>query len=199
MSKLNEAENRLNRDALGSLTKQDLMIAVWEELDCESVGARELEQIQMRVSEHFGQSAVDSPATIARLLADEGANLRHPEVIVFDVQWRTSKLEKKPDHIFSFANLAEASEQAIKIEVARRELRAHEDQPGQQELEDFVVKIRDDYELLSTSPVVEENVRAELGEVSTWLTIWLRTPELFLDWLELRLSSPEFQEKFGKV
>ena len=71
-------------------TKHDLMIEVWEYLDCESVGAKELERIAEVVRERFGEGAADSPATVARLLADEGAELRHAEVLEIDVRWRSA-------------------------------------------------------------------------------------------------------------
>ena len=69
-------------------TKAELIIEVWEHLDCESVGAKELEAIQRAVRDRFGAGAVASPASIARTLADEGAVLRHPEVIECDASWR---------------------------------------------------------------------------------------------------------------
>ncbi|HVG28630.1 MAG TPA: hypothetical protein VM864_02820, partial [Pyrinomonadaceae bacterium] len=58
-------------------TKRELMIEVWEHLDCETVGAEELEKIVAAVRERFDGGAVESPAAVARLLADEGAELRH--------------------------------------------------------------------------------------------------------------------------
>ncbi len=64
-----------------SRTKNDLMIEVWEALDCESVGAKEINAIAEAVRAKFGNSAVDSPMRIARLLADEGAELRHSEIM----------------------------------------------------------------------------------------------------------------------
>src|SRR6266446_7946862 len=73
---------------LPARTKEDLIVEVWEQLDCDSVGAAELEQIQKAIRERFGEGAVDSPASIARLLADEGAILRHPEVLECDADWR---------------------------------------------------------------------------------------------------------------
>ena len=56
-----------------SRTKNDLIIEVWEKLDCENVGAAEIEAIEVVVKEQYGEAAVDSPMIIARLLADEGA------------------------------------------------------------------------------------------------------------------------------
>src|ERR1044071_858141 len=72
-----------------SRTKHDLMIEVWEHLDCESVGAREVEAVMEAVRERFGDGGVESPARTARILADEGAELRHAEILEADARWRT--------------------------------------------------------------------------------------------------------------
>src|ERR1041384_6586910 len=70
-----------------SRAKNDLIIEVWEYLDCESVGAKELSAIEQAVREQFGDGAVDNPMIIARLLADEGAELRHPEIMELFVNY----------------------------------------------------------------------------------------------------------------
>jgi len=45
---------------------------------------------------------------------------------------------------------------------------------------------------------VDDAQKAQLKEVSNWLTVWLQSPELFSDWLDLRRRSPEFRERFGE-
>ena len=105
--------------------KHDLIIEVWEDLDCESVGAHELEQIQRALREKFGAGAVASPASLARTVADEGAQLRHPEVFDFDVKWREQNLQKltfKDELDFSDLSLAFAS--VVKLEEQRLQLPA---------------------------------------------------------------------------
>ena len=70
-----------------SRTKNDLLIEVWEKLDCESIGASEIEAIETVVRDQYGEAAVESPMVIARLLADEGAELRHSENYEGGTQW----------------------------------------------------------------------------------------------------------------
>src|ERR1700682_5847532 len=82
-----------------SRTKRDLIIEVWEALDCESVGARELDQIQQVLHERLGAGAIESPAAIARVVADEGAALRHPEVFECDLKWRGGELFGTPNNL----------------------------------------------------------------------------------------------------
>src|ERR1700730_3402761 len=111
----------MNGRSWNGRTKRDLIIEVWEDLDCESVGARELEQIQEVLLEKFGEGALDSPASIARTVSDEGGVLRHPEVFDYDTKWRERLISGVvPLESLSFSNLSEASESITKIEFWRR-------------------------------------------------------------------------------
>src|SRR5437660_2930890 len=76
-------------------SKQEFIVAQWLRLGGKAIGRRELRRIQRALHEKFGEGGVESPAKIARVLADEGAELRHPEVIEFDVKWREEKIEKE--------------------------------------------------------------------------------------------------------
>jgi len=44
-----------------SRNKTELIIEVWEKLDCETVGAVEIEAIETAVADVFGKPAVESP------------------------------------------------------------------------------------------------------------------------------------------
>jgi hypothetical protein len=176
-----------------SRTKRDLIIEVWEALDCESVGARELEQIQHVLSETLGAGAIESPAAIARVVADEGAALRHPEVFECDLKWRAGKAL----HQLDFSTLKSALESFGVVEIKRRELEQTKDNVGLQHLSGEIVAGRQDSLLLSRSKILPAQERAEAKEVSEWLRVWLLAPELFRDWLELRMRSEEFRKRFG--
>jgi hypothetical protein len=52
---------------------------------------------------------------------------------------------------------------------------------------------------LAANPRVSPEKRAEKREIATWFGIWLETPELFFDWLELRKASEEFRRLFGEM
>ena len=179
-------------------TISDLIIEVWEALDCESVGALELGQIQKAVGESFGEGAVASPASIARTVADEGAVLRHPEVFDFDAKWREQKLAESslPEQL-SFANLREALEAFVKLDEQRQRFEGTNDEKGLRRLRESVVAARSDAQLKAQSKIIGAAAREEAKEISNCLRIWLQSPELFLDWLDLRQRSAEFVKKFG--
>jgi hypothetical protein len=174
-------------------TKRDLIIEVWEALDCESVGARELKQIQSVVMQAFGAGSVDSPASIARTLADEGAVLRHPEVLSLDTEWRERELLAliSPDEL-DFSGLAEASASIKKLDTLRRELEANSEQVQLGRLREMTLKLKQDASLVARSKTVERRKRLEAREIAQWLTVWLQSPDVFDDWLSLRQRSPEF-------
>lgn len=178
-------------------TRRDLIIEVWEALDCESVGARELDQIQQALGERFGEGGLESPAAIARVVADEGAVLRHPEVFSFDGKWRERRLMNGgPQTQLDFTDLSKAFQSVVKLEEQRLELQERKDAKGQAQLRKVVTSVRKDLLLKARSRIVDERQREAANEVSQWLMLWLQTPELFSDWLDLRRRSPEFRKKF---
>jgi hypothetical protein len=181
-----------------SRSRNDLIVEVWEKLDCESVGAREIELIDQAIREKFGEGAAESPASIARTVADEGAVLRHSEVFECDLKWRErASVHELPLKSLGFTNLGEASESIRKLESLRRKYAGADDQMELRRLRDIALKCKQDAQLVSRSRVVEIKKRLEAGEIAHWLTVWLQGPQLFEDWLNLRKRSPEFIQKFG--
>src|SRR6266700_2561895 len=108
-------------------TKRDLIIDVWGSLDCESVGA----------------GAVESPAAIARTLSDEGAVLRHPDVLECDARWREQNLcEEMFQDGLNFGDLAESFASIQELESRRSKLAFDSDEPGLGRLRVVARKIR---------------------------------------------------------
>lgn len=190
---------KLHQPRWNSRTRHDLIIEVWEDLDCESVGARELEQIQQALRERFGDGALESPASIARTVADEGAVLRHPEVFNYDSRWRERNLTGQSLNELNFSSLSEALESFSKIEDIRRELHTNGDNKGVEQLRLAIASARKDCLLIARSKIVAESQRVQAKEVSKWLMVWLQSPELFSDWLDLRRRSPEFRKSFDGI
>ncbi len=181
-------------------TKRDLMIEVWEHLDCESVGAKELETIAAVVREQFGDGAVESPASVARLLADEGAELRHAEVLELDVRWRSNDpYEAMFRNVLKFSDFEQAEASLKRLENLRRQFARTKDKPGLRRVSETVLKGKKRAEMIARNPKVDKGKRAEKSEIAEWFTVWLRQPEIFEDWLHLRRRSTDFRERFDRV
>jgi hypothetical protein len=180
-----------------SRTKHDLMIEVWEHLDCESVGALELEEIERAVRERFGDGAVESPVAVARLLADEGAELRHAEVLELDAQHRAADpYEAMLRNVLKFSDFAQAAHSIRNLENLRRQLKRKKDETGLRRVREVALKGKQRAQMIARNPKVDERKRAEKAEIAEWFTVWLQTPEIFQDWLDLRQRSKDFRERF---
>jgi hypothetical protein len=182
------------------LTKRELIIQAWERLGRAAVGERELSEIQKSVRDLTGASDDESPAAIARVLADEGAELRHPDVIEFDARWRETRIESEDRDFESLDALLNGK--PIRLSKAEtvlkklEQLRLGGDKLAGKEARRLAVLGRQLAELLSNDPKLDKLQRAEQAEIAEWLKVWIQTPSLFEDWLELRRRSPEFQKKF---
>lgn len=143
-------------------------------------GAAELSLIQDALVQRFGSES--SPASIARVLADHGVRLGHPEILQADSRWREQQ------HLFTSDDLAFDTIDALNSFIEKlRQL------PQTQSLRQSVLQIKQELDLLATIP----NRRAVAREAAQWLTIWLQNPQIFPEWLDLRRSTTEFQELFG--
>lgn len=167
--------------------KRDLIIEVWEKLDCENVGAREIRAIEEVVRDVYGPSAVESPMLIARLLADEGAELRHSEIMDLFVE----RYEAKPytaefRNIMKLGSLPAALSSIRRAENLRKKFSSDKDKHGLRQLREHTIAAKKE---LKKTP--------EDREIAQWLTIWLQTPEAFESWLALRKRSKEFRDTFG--
>lgn len=178
-------------------TKRELMIEVWEYLDCESVGAKELEAVREVVRERFGEGAVESPARIARVLADEGAELRHAEVLDMDARWRTQDpYEAAFRNVLKFSTFEEAAQSIRRLDNLRKQFRRKNDRAGLRRVQETVLKGKQRAQMIARNASVNERKRAEKTEMAEWFTIWLNQPEIFEDWLALRLASKDFRARF---
>lgn len=183
-----------------SRNKQDLIIEVWEKLDCESVGAVEIEAIEAAVEGQYGKAAVDSPMIIARQLADEGAELRHQEIMELYLR----RAEDRPydaalRNVLRLDSLSSAMHSIRELENIRRKYASDGDKDGLRQIRELVIEAKrllgsriDD---IRTSDA-DRHVLVELNE---WLSHWLQTPQLFADWVEMRQRSRDFIDKFGNI
>ena len=181
-----------------SRTKRELMIEVWEHLDCESVGAREVEAVREAVRERFGEGAVESPARVARVLADEGAELRHAEVLEMDARWRTADpYEAMFRNVLRFADFDQAAASIKRLDNLRRQFERKKDSEGLRRVRETALKGKQRAQMIAGNKSVDARKRAEKDEIANWFTVWLQTPEIFDDWLHLRRGSAEFRARFG--
>lgn len=180
--------------------KTDLIIEVWEKLDCESVGVAEIEAIEVVLRDNYGAAAVDPPMITARLLADEGAHLRHAEIMRLHV----SRSSQRPhDAAFrsalKFDNLRVTLASLRHLNNLRRRLTSENDRHGLRAMRDAVIAAKADARAAAERPTLDAGTRHVQAEIAEWLTVWLQTPDLFENWVMVRQRSASFTDKFGNI
>jgi hypothetical protein len=185
-------------------TKHELMIAVWDDLGRGMVGASELRKIQRSIRARFGEEAVDSPAAIARVLADEGAELRHPEVIELDARWRQARISREAKRLGGLEAVSAAKPLRLdqaetlirKLEGLRKKADREGDKTAVRSAQKVAIEARDIAHAMARDLTLDEPTRNQQAEVAEWFAVWIQTPRLFAEWLELRRRSAEFKRKF---
>lgn len=181
-----------------SRTKQDLIIEVWEHLDCESVGEKEIVRIEEAVRQRYGPNAVDAPMVIARQLADEGAALRHAEILELDVRRRLeSPYDAMFRNILKFSDFGQALQSVRQLENLRQKFLREEDREGLRLVRETALRGKRRALMIAKNKKVGRRKRAEKAEIAEWFTLWLQSPEVFENWVKIRQSSDEFKRKFS--
>ena len=183
-----------------SRNKTDLIIEVWEKLDCDSVGASEIEAIETAVGGRFGKAAVDSPMITARLLADEGAVLRHSEIMELYVLRRGDRpYDAALRDVLDISSLKKALRSINDLENLRRKFAKENDRDGQRLVREKALNAKKRAQKTAASKNVSPPEKQIAKEAAHWLTLWLQSPELFENWVKLRQESKEFIEIFGRL
>ena len=160
-----------------AITKDQVIVEVWEKTAKDVVSASDLTLINDALVQRFGSAS--SPASIARVLADHGARLGHPEIIQADSRWREQQ------HLFTPEDLAFDTINAAVAFIEKLQQLQRTDS-----LRQSVQQLKQELDFLATR-------RPVAREAAQWLTVWLQNPQIFTEWLDLRRSTAEFQELFG--
>lgn len=181
-------------------TKDDLVIEVWEKLDCENVGAAEIEAIEVAIAAEYGNAAVDSPMTIARRLADEGAELRHSEIMELYVRRASDRpYEAALRNIVQLSDLRSALTTIRNLENLRRKYSADRDKEGLRLVRETAIAGKRRVNEIAENPKTEGLQRQINIEISQWFSVWLQTPLIFDDWVAMRQNAKEFLDTFGHI
>ena len=183
-----------------SRNKIDLMLEVWEKLDCENVGRVEIEAIETVVRDVFGSQAVDSPMVIARLLADEGAELRHSEIMELYIERASDRpYDASLLNILDTTGLKSTLSSIRQMENLRRKLTSDDDREGLRLLRQLAIDEKERHLAIAAKPNIELTRRDAAAEIADWLRLWLQAPEVFENWVGLRQRSKDYVQKFGET
>ncbi|HSW38537.1 MAG TPA: hypothetical protein VLL97_03500 [Acidobacteriota bacterium] len=109
-----------------------------------------------------------------------------------------SPYKEELEGLLSFTGFPEAETTIKRLESLRRKYRSAGDLKGVEYCRRLALTGRRRAEFISMNKRVGTEKRLQKKEIAAWFRVWLETPELFDNWLELRKRAPEFRRLFVK-
>jgi hypothetical protein len=163
-------------------------------------GRRPLEVGDMRAARdelrrHLGPEDRTSFGYIATILREAGYEVRYEDRYSDPVIPEPYATRLKG--VLEFRDLASAEQSLLRLDAIYHEYASAADRVGAAMVRALAKKGKLRARSLAANPRVQARKRQEKQEIASWFQVWLETPELFADWLELRKSSDEFRNLFG--
>jgi hypothetical protein len=99
-------------------------------------------------------------------------------------------------NVLKFSNFAQAAASIKNLENLRRQFKRKKDREGLRRVNETALKGKQRAEMIARNPKVDERKRVEKAEIAEWFAVWLRQPEIFNDWLDLRQRSKDYRQRF---
>jgi hypothetical protein len=199
-----EVRHNRRSDHTAAAERRAAIVEMWRELDETLVDAHLLKAILSRLSSAFGNHVIEGPAAIARILADEGAELMHREIIETDVEWRKARIAAGANDLSleqlssaEVLTLATAEKLINELEAMRKRYELNEDRESVAVVRKIASESRRLAESIARNRSAAQAIRTEQSEIAEWLKVWLQTPALFKEWVELRRRTDEFRARFS--
>src|SRR5262247_3908419 len=175
-------------------SKRELVLDIYDNEAMGEVTAREIAIINQALIEEYGAGGAMTPAEIARILHDEELPVRFDQI--FRMMTTTEKYENVFAHFLENADLAEAENSIREIDALYRRFKKAGDGAGVRFAFEAARTARSNSIELSQLSQLQAARRREQAEIAQWFGVWLQTPDLFTEWVELRKASAEFKKLF---
>ncbi len=171
--------------------ESDLILELARELAVSVYTPAEIEQIRRQLLARWGAEGGASAEYIAEVLQAAGLRVRRSH------DPGASRYDEEFHDLLRFATLEDAELCLVRLDDLLRKFREQADREGEERVFEVARLGRRRAMMIARNSHVDADKRAEKTEVARWFEVWLRNPESFFDWLELRKQAPEFRQLFG--
>ena len=178
-----------------TLTKKQVILEYCRTKGLERIGLEEIHALENELRARLGSRT--SASYIAGVLREAGKEVEYRDR--FAEPPMEEPYASRLRSLLQFHDFASAEASLRKLDEAYREYREASDRIGAGLVRSLLQKGKLRASSMAANPRVGPDKRAEKAEIATWFRIWLETPDLFFDWLELRKASDQFQELLGRV
>jgi hypothetical protein len=170
--------------------KKQLILEYRLEHGLENAGAKEIRLIQANL-ERLDPGRRPSLSYIANVLREAGTRIEFNHRYVDP--WMEEPYATRLKGLLQFRDLETAECALRRLDEAYREYQKASDRKGANLVRSLALKGKQRAAGLAANPRISPARRAEKREIAAWFRVWLGSPDLFFDWLEVRKSSEEFQ------
>jgi len=174
-------------------TKKQIILEYCRAKAWERIGRQEIRALENELRVRLG--AKTSPSYIAGVLRAAGKNVEYYDRFA-DPQIEEPYASRLRG-LIEFHDLSSAEATLRKLDEIYRQYRDASDRAGMRWVRTLLLKGKLRASSLAANPRVNQQKRAEKAEIAAWFRIWLETPDLFFDWLDLRKASEEFRRLFS--
>jgi hypothetical protein len=174
-------------------TKKHKILEIAGDFAVERFTPAEVEQIRRQLVVRLGAQGKTSAEYIAEVL--EEAGLRVSLTSQADAE---DLYEEEFRDLLHFATLEEAEMCLVRLDELLRKFRSEEETAAAERVLEVARLGRRRAEMIARNQRVDAKKREEKQEILEWFGIWLKTPEAFFDWLEVRKQSPDYRQRFGE-
>jgi hypothetical protein len=175
-------------------TKKALILETAREINAQSWTPAEIDQLRRRLLAEHGEAGKTGSDYIADVLKDAGH-----KVLLSLQEEAEEKYEEEFEDLLHFKTLEDAEVSITRLDELLRKFRAHEEPAAAERVLDVARLGKRRAEMISHNRKVEPHKREEKVEIANWFRIWLETPDVFFDWLDVRKQSAEFRAQFPQA
>jgi hypothetical protein len=174
------------RGATPRVTKKSLILEYVERQRPEMVGRNDVAAIHRDLRQRLGVKGRVSDRYLLRVIEEQGVS----------IDASLGGLPADLLAVLKFDTLLGAAAAIDELESRRQAAIAAGDRAAEDACIRAGRRARENADWVARNTRVRWIVRAERAEIASWFRVWLETPEVFRDWLEVRRRSPEFAERF---
>ena len=186
-----KAHHTSAHDSGGSPTKKSMILEAADQLDLQKFTPAEVEQIRRRVTAQLGAEGKISGDYVMSVLEEAGRR------VVRSTRSDTEgRYEEEFSDLLHFSTLDDAEMCLVRLDELLRKFTVEGERPAIERVREVGRLGRRRAEMIAHNHKVDPAKRAEKLEISRWFAVWLETPDVFFDWLEVRKQTPEFKGLF---
>jgi hypothetical protein len=178
----------------GTPSKKQIILEYCQANALERIGTEEIRALQIELHSRLGSNLRTSPSYIASVLREAGKKVEYQDR--FSAPSLEEPYASRLRDLLQFHDLESAEASLRRLDQVYREYREASDRTGTGLVRSLLQRGKLRAASLAANPRVSPDKRSEKQEIATWFRIWLETPDLFFDWLELRKASAEFRRLF---